>query len=167
MPKEWYILQYKSNSHQLAARHLNQQNFETFLPLQNISIRKISKFMNANRPLFPGYMFVAFDIKNNQWRKINSTYGVSRLITFNSTLRSVPKSLIDSLMSRCDISGKLLSTDYLKKGDQVKVLSGPFTNFIATVETFEADQRISILMDLLGRKTKIKAKANVLQISGK
>ena len=165
MSKEWYLLQYKSNSHHLAVKHLNQQNFETFLPLQSLTIRKISKFINANRPLFPGYMFVAFDKKENQWRKINSTYGVSRLITFNSTLRSVPKNFISNLMDRCDLSGKLLSAENFKKGDQVKVLNGPFSSFIATVEEYETDQRIWILMDLMGRKTKIQTQSDALNLS--
>ena len=49
------------------------------------------------------------------------------------------------------------------KGDQVKVSHGPFANFIATVETYETDQRIWILMDLMGRKTKIKTTVDNLK----
>ena len=65
-------------------------------------------------------------------------------------------------MSRYDLSGKLLP---IKKGDQVKVLKGPFADFIATVEKYESDQRIWILMDLMGRKTKIQTPLNTLQPS--
>ena len=53
----------------------------------------------------------------------------------------------------------------IKKGDQVKVLKGPFADFIATVEKYESDQRIWILMDLMGRKTKIQTPLNTLQPS--
>ena len=53
----------------------------------------------------------------------------------------------------------------LKKGDQVKVLNGPFANFIATVEQYETDQRIWVLMDLMGRKSKIQTEAESLQLS--
>ena len=68
-------------------------------------------------------------------------------------------------MKRYDLSGKLLPIKKLKKGDQVTVLSGPFANFIATVEKYEADHRIWILMDLMGRKTKIQTASDVLKIS--
>ena len=68
-------------------------------------------------------------------------------------------------MKRYDFSGKLLPIKKLKKGDQVKVLKGPFSNFIATVETYETDQRIWILMDLMGRKTKIQTPSDTLQLS--
>ena len=68
-------------------------------------------------------------------------------------------------MIRCDLSGKLLPIKKLKKGVQVKVTKGPFTNFIANIETYETDQRIWILMDLMGRKTLIQTTANSLQPS--
>jgi transcriptional antiterminator RfaH len=100
-------------------------------------------------------MFIKFDRAESEWHKINSTYGVSRLITFNSILKSIPTILVDHLMKRYDLSGKLLPIQKLKKGDQVTILKGPFANFIASIEKYEADQRICILMDLMGRKTKI------------
>ena len=165
MSKEWFILQFKSNSHHLAAKNLNRQGFETFLPLHDTSSRRLSRFINTSKPLFPGYMFIKFDRAESKWHKINNTYGVSRLVTFNSTLKPLPSTVVDSLMQLYDLSGKSLPIKKLKKGDQVKVLKGPFANFIATVETYETDQRIWILMDLMGRKTKMHTPTENLQIS--
>ena len=165
MSKEWFILQFKSNSHHLAAKNLNRQGFETFLPLQETTSRRLSRFINTSKPLFPGYMFIKFDRAESEWHKINSTYGVSRLITFNSILKSIPTRFINNLMKRYDLSGKLLPIQKLKKGDQITVLTGPFSNFIATVEKYEADHRIWILMDLMGRKTKIQTPSDALKLS--
>ena len=61
MSKEWFILQFKPNSQHQAVKNLNRQGFETFLPLHNTTSRKLSRFINASKPLFPGYMFVRFD----------------------------------------------------------------------------------------------------------
>jgi transcriptional antiterminator RfaH len=165
MSKEWFILQYKSNSHHLAAKNLTRQGFETFLPLHETTSRRLSRFINTSKPLFPGYMFIKFDRAESEWHKINSTYGVSRLITFNSILKSIPTTFVDSLMMRYDLSGKLQPIKKLKQGDQVTVLKGPFANFIATIEKYETDQRICILMDLMGRKTKIQTPSDNLILS--
>lgn len=164
MSQEWYILQFKPNAHHLTVKNLNQQGYETFLPLSKSSSRKTSRFINSVRPLFPGYMFIKFDKEINGWHKINNTYGVSRLITFNSALKPIPSIIIDNLMKRCNLSGELVSIDQLKHGDQVKVSNGPFANFIATVEKYESDQRVWILMELMGRKTKIQAPQNKIQL---
>ena len=165
MSKEWFILQFKSNSHHLAAKNLKRQGFETFLPLYETTSQKLSRFVNVSKPLFPGYMFVKFDRTESAWHKIDSTYGVSRLITFNSILKSIPTVFVDHLMKRYDLSGKLIPLQKLKKGDQVTVLKGPFAKFIATVEEYESDQRIWILMDLMGRKTKIQTTSDDLTLS--
>ena len=165
MSKEWFILQFKSNSHHLAAKNLNRQGFETFLPLHETTSRRLSRFINTSKPLFPGYMFIKFDRAESEWHKINSTYGVSRLITFNSILKSIPTIFVDHLMKRYDSSGKLIPIKKLKKGDQVTVLKGPFANFAATVEKYKDDQRIWVLMDLMGRKTKIQTPSDNLTLS--
>ena len=165
MSKEWFILQFKSNSHYQAKKNLTRQGFEVFLPLHDTTSRKLSRFINTSKPLFPGYMFIRFNRAESKWYKINNTYGVSRLITFNSILKSIPTSFVDSLMNRYDLSGKLLPIQKLKKGDQVEVLKGPFANFIATVEKYEADQRVWILMDLMGRKAKVMTPLDALKQS--
>ena len=165
MSKEWFILQFKPNSHHQATKNLTRQGFETFLPLTDITSRKTSRFINTTRPLFPGYMFITFDRTKPEWHKINNTYGVSRLVTFNSNLKSIPTTLVENLMLRCDLSGKINPVKNLKKGDQVKILHGPFANFIATIETYETDQRIWVLMDLMSRKTKIQTPLDALELS--
>jgi len=165
MPKEWFILQFKPNAHHQAVKNLNRQGFEVFLPFLDTTSRKASRFISTAQPLFPGYMFIRFDKTKSGWQKINNTYGVSRLITFNSILRSIPNVFIDDMMKRYDLSGKLLPIKKLKKGDQVKILKGPFANFIACIEEYEKDQRIWILMDLMGRKTKIQTNIDALQVS--
>ena len=163
MSKEWFILQFKANSHHRATKNLNRQGFETFLPLHDITSRKASKFINTSQPLFPGYMFITFDRAESNWHKINNTYGVLRLITFNYILKPVPATFINSLLGQCDSLGKLIHPEKFKKDDPVTVLNGPFANFIATIETYEKDQRIWVLMDLMGRKTKIQTSTDTLQ----
>ena len=115
MSNAWFILQFKSNSHAQASKNLNQQGFETFLPLCDATSQNASRFINANRPLFPGYMFIKFDRVETEWHKINNTYGVSRLITSNSKLKPIPTIFIDNLMMLYDLSGKLLTVEKLKK----------------------------------------------------
>ena len=163
MTKEWFVIQLKPNSHHQAKKNLTRQGFDTFLPLHEITLRKASRFVKSTKPLFPGYMFVSFNKAENKWQKIKNTYGVSRLITINSSLKSIPTTFIDGLMKRYDSSGKLIPIVEMKKGDKVEILEGPFANFIATVEKYESEQRIWILMDLMGRKTKLQTPSNALQ----
>ena len=130
---QWYLIQFKPNSHRLAERNLQRQGFETFLPMYDSTSRKASRFVSASRPLFPGYMFIAFNKTNPEWHKINNTYGVSRLITFGTTLHSMPNTFIENLKKRCDFSDKLSPMKELKKGDYLIIP----TNWLYFLETEE------------------------------
>ena len=162
---QWYLIQFKPNSHGLAERNLHRQGFETFLPMQKITRRKISRFTNDLKPLFPGYMFVSSNPSPAHWRMINSTIGVSKLISLEGQPKPLPTQLISGLMLRCDASGILLPPDSLSEGDSVEMLTGPFTNFIATVDTIGPEQRIWVLLEFMGQKTRMQVSASQLQLT--
>ncbi|MDC3401467.1 transcriptional activator RfaH [Alphaproteobacteria bacterium] len=169
---QWYLIQFKPNSHRLAERNLHRQGFQTFLPMQKITRRKASRFVSNLKPLFPGYMFVSVNSELAPWRAINSTIGVSRLVSFEGKPKPLPLQLISGMMLRCDTSGTLLPPKSLNEGDSVEMLTGPFANFVATVDTFVAtvdtidpEQRIWVLIDLMGQKTRMQVTADQLQLA--
>ena len=45
------------------------------------------------------------------------------------------------------------------------MLTGPFANFIATVDTIDSEQRIWVLMDFMGQKTRMRVSADQLQLA--
>ena len=153
--KHWYLVQFKSNAHRLAERNLRRQGFETFLPMQETCRRGASRFVSVLRPLFPGYIFVKIAIEAAPWCKINSTIGVSRIVSLGGNPKPLPLQLISKLMLRCDVSGKVLPPKKLNAGDSIEVLTGPFTNFVATVETIDARQRVWVLMEFMGQSTRM------------
>jgi transcriptional antiterminator RfaH len=161
----WYLIQFKPNSHRLAERNLHRQEFETFLPMQKITRRKASRFVSDLKPLFPGYMFVSVNSDLAPWRSINSTIGVSKLVSFEGKPKPLPLQLISGLMLRCDAYGALLPPKSLSEGDNVEMLTGPFASFIATVDTIDPEQRIWVLMDFMGQKTRMQVSADQLQIA--
>ena len=160
--KKWFILQFKPNSHRLAERNLHRQGFESFLPLHEVTKHKYNRYVSDLRPLFPGYMFVAFNPESGPWRQINCTAGVSKLVSFDYQAKPIPFELISGLKARCSSGGKLLPPNQLNKGDAVQLLVGPFEDYIAKVETIDADQRVWILMKVMGRVTRISVDSSQL-----
>ena len=151
----WYLIQFKRNSHRIAERNLNQQGFKTFLPLQNFTSRRRSEFLTSAKPLFPGYMFVRAKSNGVPWQKINSTLGVSRLICQDGVPKKVPTEVVSSLISRCDTLGRLIPSNAVQCGDTVEIHSGALANFIATVDTIDSNRRIWVLMDIMGQITRV------------
>ena len=165
MIDNWYLIQFKRNAHHIAERNLNQQEFKTFLPLQNFTGKRKSEFFSSIKPLFPGYMFVHIKPDGAPWQKINSTLGVSRLICQDGMPKMVPPAVVAGLISRCDSSGRLLPPTALQHGDTVEIQSGALANFVATVETIDSNRRIWVLMELMGQITRVQVTPEQVKIS--
>ncbi|NIJ41625.1 transcriptional antiterminator RfaH [Parvibaculum indicum] len=161
--ENWFVAQHKANSARIAERNLRQQGFRSFLPREEKTRRVRGKFVTAPAPLFPGYIFVAFDKKDARWPAINATHGITRLVSFGREPAEVPSPLISELMARCDATGLFQSTAKLQEGDLVRVTKGPFAEMITTIETLESDQRIWILMEVMGGNTRTTIAANALR----
>ena len=161
---EWYLAQCKPNSHNIAIRNLERQKFQTFLPLHTITRRRAGQFVSVLQPLFAGYFFIAFNPSLPGWRAINSTHGVSRLVSAGHTPQIVPLELIAELKLRCDHDGQLKPMPPpFQKGNSVRVTYGPFVDFVATVETMDPDQRVWVLLDLMGQSTRMAVPADILE----
>ena len=151
----WFLAQLKPNCATIAEKNLKRQGFKTFLPMEEETRQRKGKFVTHTRPLFPGYIFVAFDVARGFWRSVNSTYGITRLVSFGKDPAAVPLDLVSELMQRCDAQGKLLPPKLLKPGDQVTLTKGPFANFVAEVETIAPDRRVWVLMEIMGAQTRV------------
>ena len=154
--KKWFIVQIKPNSYHTAIQNLERQGFETFLPKMEITQRQKNKFIVKNVYVFPGYMFVCFDPHIITWTKINSTYGVSKILTFNKKPSEVSSDLILEIKIRYEINSNLTQKEKLQKGDSIKFSSGPFTDLIAKVESVEGKNRIWILLEAMGGCQRLK-----------
>jgi transcriptional antiterminator RfaH len=51
------------------------------MPLRRKMLRHARKLTAVEAPLFPRYLFISFDPRRDQWRKVNGTFGVSHLVT--------------------------------------------------------------------------------------
>ena len=164
----WYLAQCKPNAAQIAVRNLENQSFGTFLPLQEITKRKGRIFQRQIRPLFPGYLFVQIDPDQGPWRQVNSTRGVTRLVRLGAEPSVVPNEIVQTLIARCDTQSILRQTSetQLHAGNQAQVTQGAFSGFIATISEIEPNNRINILIEIMGQTTKVAIDAGALQTIG-
>ena len=152
----WYVAQVKPNGFARAEANLKKQDFETFMPLRRKTVRHARQMHEVLRPVFPGYIFIRFGAARSDWRKINSTFGVSKLISFETGKPApVPDALMAGLRARCDVEHVLQPLDDLQAGEQVRMLSGAFADFVGEIETFVANDCVRLLFDFMGQATKL------------
>ena len=156
LDKKWFIAQIKPNSYHIASQNLERQGFETFLPKMEITQRQKNQFVVKNVYVFPGYMFVCFDPHFITWTKINSTYGVSKILTFNKKPSEISSDLILELKIKYESNRNPTQKEKLQKGDSIKFYVGPFADLIAKVESIDENNRIWVLLEAMGGYKRLK-----------
>jgi len=162
----WYVAQLKPNAQGLASTNLRRQGFEVFDPVRRVTRRAGGAFQAALRPLFPGYIFVGAAGEAPPLSRINATRGVGRLVSFGAAPSPLPAQLVAGLRARCDGAGVLGEMDTLGAGDRVRLLSGPFADYVARVETLDAGQRLWAVLDAARNSTRVHISASEVEPAG-
>ena len=166
--KKWLVAQIKPKSHDLAIRNLERQGFETFIPKIKVTKKKENKFINKVVLVLPGYAFIGIGLQDSSWTKINSTYGVSKLLSYNNKPSEIPFDLIVALKNRYEENVNPIINENLKKGDTIKFNNGPFAELVANIESVDPKKRIYVLLEVMGGRQKLeinlKEKINFIKI---
>ena len=153
----WYVVQTQSNGEFRAAENLRRQGFEVYLPRYLKRRRHARRIDFTAKPLFPRYVFVAIDIATQRWRAIQSTFGVISLISHGEDPAVLPEGIVSELKAREDDKGFVtMNRDPgFARGDKVRVLAGAFIDSAALFDGEADHDRVSILLDMLGRKVRV------------
>lgn len=154
MTSPWYVVHTHSNAEGRALDNLMRQGFQTYLPRYRKRRSHAGRVEMVLRPLFPRYLFVAFDPEAVRWRAILSTFGVADLIRRGERPTPLPAGVVDSLQAQEAAGGLMPREPDLRPGEPVRVVEGPFAEFVGRVIALKDSQRVTILLDLLGRSVK-------------
>lgn len=153
--ERWYAVHSLPLREIYAERHLRQQGFRTFLPKRRKTVRHARKLRVLEAAFFPRYLFIILDMTRHQWRSINGTFGVSRLVMRGEEPRPVPHGLVEALIEMGNAEGILQFGRELTIGSRVRLLAGPFADQLAVLDQLDDSGRVLVLLDILGRQVRI------------
>ena len=155
--KQWVVVHTQPCKESIAQQHLIDQGFDAYLPKFKKTRRHARKVEVVLAPLFPRYLFVSIDLEVDQWRKVQGTRGVSYLIVTDNRPAVVSSKIVQNLKSQENEDG-LVPVESLMaftKGDRVRVLDGPFTDYLAIFKNMDDKQRVQLLLTCLGREVSV------------
>jgi transcriptional antiterminator RfaH len=162
----WFVAQTQPHSELKAAENLRRQGFEIYLPRYLKTVRHARRVSMAKAPLFPSYLFVKFDIGKAQWRAINSTFGVTRLVGNDATPIPLMPGVVESLKEREGADGLfqvIAPALVFKTGDAVRIVGGALNSCYGIFDVRTDKDRVAILLDLFGRKSRVVLKVDAIE----
>lgn len=125
------------------------------MPKRLKTVRHARKMSTVEAPFFPRYLFIVLDLGRDQWRKVNGTFGVARLVMRGDEPHPVPYGVVETMIASADISGFLDLAEKLRVGGPVRLMAGPFADQLAILEELDDSGRVRVLLDILGRQVRM------------
>lgn len=161
-PTPWLTAMTHPRRELLAVEHLERQGFRTYCPMALKRIRHARKSCEARRPLFPSYIFIEHNTQA-PWRPIMSTVGVRNLVQAAGRPALLEGTFITALRDR-EISGVISArSEDFACGQRVSVDSGPLTGLIGEIVQLKERDRVVLLLDMLGQKTRVQIAADEIR----
>ena len=152
----WIALYTKANQEKTALANVIRQGYDAYCPMIERMRRHARRADKVRRPLFPSYVFVRLEEGRRQWRPLLSTLGVRTVVRFREKLGFLPEGFVEQLRSfeKADQLQQLAAPQF-KPGTKVQITEGPFENMLATVLSLSEQDRVWLLIDIMGREARI------------
>jgi transcriptional antiterminator RfaH len=163
MSPRWFVVHTQPNAETRADEHLRRQGYVTFLPKLRKRRRHSRKTELVSRPLFPRYMFVHLDMAQQGWHAIRSTFGVASLVSGQDGPLPVQRGIVESLLTQQSEDGYFSAPERkLVPGTAVRVMEGVFASASGLFESMSDSERVSVLLELLGRRVRVTLDADAV-----
>lgn len=165
--KNWFVIHtYSGYENKVKAnleRRIHSMNmqdkiFRVLVPMEDEVEFKDGKRKITPKKVFPGYVLVEMDMDDQSWYVVRNTSGVTGFVgSPGAGEKPVPlqDKEVKTILKQMGIETPKLKIDF-KKGDRVKVTSGPFFDFTGLIDEIQPEkEKVRALISIFGRETPV------------
>ncbi len=166
---KWYVVHtYSGYENAVAAaivkaaenRRMTEQILEVNIPMEKVTEITDNGEKTVERKVFPGYVLVKMILTDDSWHLVNNVRGATGFV--GSDGKAIPlteQEILDLGVERREI---VVGFDV---GDQVKVVDGPLSGFIGTVEVLDVEKnRVGVVVSMFGRETPVDLELDQVEV---
>jgi transcriptional antiterminator NusG len=162
---KWYVVQVLTQQERKVKKAL-EENREIHgvtasidrivLPTENVSEVKRGQQKIVERRLWPGYLLIRMELTDEAWLYVKNTDGVVDFLGGEHPHELSEAEVEGLLRDLDDKKSKVTQRHKFEIGDKVKITDGVFVNFVGSVvEVFHEKGRLSVLVSIFGRDTRV------------
>ncbi len=164
MEKNWYVVhtysgyenKVKTNlEKRVESMEMQDKIFRVLVPMEKELEVKNGKRKTTLKKVFPGYVLVEMIMTDDSWYVVRNTPGVTGFVGPGSRPIPLSKSEISQILKQMGMEDPKPKIDFTV-GESVRVIEGPFADFIGSVEEVLPDRRkVKVLVSMFGRETPV------------
>ncbi|MDO8429104.1 MAG: transcription termination/antitermination protein NusG [Candidatus Daviesbacteria bacterium] len=169
----WYVVHtYSGHENRVAqalkqrveSEHLEGRIIDVLVPTQEKIEIKGGKKATVKEKIFPGYILVKMVLDDASWLAVRTTQGVTSFVGMGNKPTPIPASEVAVIVKYMEAGGAPTYKTVYSDGDTVKIVDGPFAEFIGKVDTVDKERgKVRVLVSIFGRETPVEL--DFLQIS--
>ena len=162
--KRWYIVhtvtghenKVKVNlEKRIEYMNMGEKIFRVEVPQKTVTQMKGGKKQEREEKIFPGDVLVEMIMDEDSWYVVRHTAGVTKFV--GSAKKPIPArdSEIKKIINRSTSTAQKIELD-VKAGDKVRIISGPFADFVADIiEVYPDKSKLRANVSIFGRETPV------------
>ncbi len=153
MSNLWYVMRSKPNKETFLTGQLELHHIEFYYP--QLKVHPVNPRCRKIQPYFPGYLFIQANIGDYQANGFDRIPGAIGLVRLGGEIAWVPENIIRAIQVKIDrindVGGEIFAK--LKKGDPVRIDSGPFEGYEAIFDSrMTGTERVKVLLTMLQKR---------------
>jgi transcriptional antiterminator NusG len=136
---------------------LGDEVAELLIPTEDIVEMKGGKKVVTAKKFFPGYLLIRMAMNDRLWHVVKNTPRVTGFVGSGRKPIPLPQHEVDKIVNRMEESVEAPKPKFqFRKGESVRIIDGPFTNFTGKVD--EVDTRrntLKVMVSIFGRNTPV------------
>lgn len=165
---KWYVIHTYSGFEEKAKSGLidraksegQQEKFgEIYIPhTVSETVNKAGKKRSVSRTSFPGYIIVQMHLDDESMHTVKSTPKITGFVGNAKHPKPLPDHEVLRMTSPESVQDKkeLVQEVHFAKGEAVKVMDGPFSNFDGVIDEVRPDKsKVRVLVSIFGRETPV------------
>lgn len=170
--KRWYVVHTYSGyenkvkldiEKRIEYMNMSDKIFRVEVPQKTITKIKDGKKQDKEEKIFPGYVLVEMIMDDDSWYVVRHTAGVTKFV--GSAKKPIPAkdSEIKKIIHRTQNQVTKVELD-IKVGDKVRIVSGPFSDFIGDItEVYPDKSKLRASVSIFGRDTPVELEYKQIQ----
>lgn len=164
MEKNWYVVHTYSGfeekvklsiEEKIDKQNLRDRISRILIPTERVIELRGGKKKESDKKFYPGYILVEMELDDETWHLIRSTPRVTGFVGGAKPL-ALSEEEVAVIIQQIEKGPVPQVKTQFQKGESVRIIDGPFTNFIGSIEDVDIDRaRLCVMVSIFGRQTPV------------
>lgn len=162
--KSWYVIHTYSGHEDRVKKNLEQrikfmdsgdEVYQIVVPTEDEIEVKGGRRRTVTRKTLPGYVLIEMKLSDQSWSLVRNTPGVTGFVGSGGKPTPLEEDGVSEILKKMESEAPRIKIGF-RKGQSIRVIDGPFIDFVGTVDEINMEKgKVKVLLSLFGQETPV------------